>query len=251
MTYSEKKFRDFSKAKQEKIFLQFIRRIEVELNFNVLEEFRNCLKFTGNTFYKEISKKLESVKDISSFLEIVVPLERALNKDLRDHDFVIFTDDKFGYNIQTIPLTLVLDNLRSAFNVGSIFRTAECFSIKELILCGYTATPENDKVKKTSMGTSNKVKWKIYEQTRDAIRELKLKGNRIYALETTSNAININQTQFKKPCALILGNEALGISKEILNLVDEIIFIRLSGTKNSLNVGSAAAIACYAVSTQW
>jgi 23S rRNA (guanosine2251-2'-O)-methyltransferase len=247
MKYSEKKFKNFSEEKQQKILLEFIRVADIG-NIN---EFIDCLKFSGKSKYETIIEKLQSVTNVRSFLEVVVPLERELKADLRDQDFLIFSQDKLTKNNKTIPLTLILDSLRSSFNIGSIFRTAECFSINELILCGYTATPENEKVQKTSMGTSDFVKWQSIKQTEEAITELKKQGVKIYALETTSNATSIHKTKFEEPCALVLGNEALGISKEILRLVDEIISVPLSGRKNSLNVGVTAAICCYEVSKQW
>ena len=247
MKYSEKKFRSFTEEKQQKVLLEFIREAEV----NNREEFINCLRFTGNREFEKAAEELESVTDIRSFLEAVVPIECKLKSNLRDHDFLVFSKDKQIGSGNKIPITLILDNLRSSFNVGSIFRTAECFSIEEIILCGYTATPENEKVQKTSMGTCDLVKWECSKTTEEVIQNLKKQAVKIYALETTSNAKSIHKTNFEKPCALIFGNEALGISKKILTLVDEIVSIPLSGSKNSLNVGVTAAICCYEVTKQW
>jgi tRNA G18 (ribose-2'-O)-methylase SpoU len=251
MKYSENKFLSFNKVKQQKVLLEFIRKIEQnwsnkEQRYQLLEEFSNCLNFVDIKINKDF---LQST--LREFLDFTVPLERQFGKEIKDDDFLIRKQDGGRKKSKQIPLYLVLDNLHSSFNVGSIFRTAECFGVSKLILCGYTATPQNLKVQKTAMGTDKFVEWEQFSSTNQAIKTLKETGVRIYALETTSNAKNIAEIEFTKPCALILGNEALGISKEILKMVDEIVNIPVSGWKNSLNVGVTAAICCYEVSRQW
>ena len=251
MQYSENKFLSFNQVKQQKVLLEFIRKIEQNWSdknqrFQLLEEFSNCLSFVGIKVNKDLSQIT-----LREFLDFTVPLERLFGKEIKDDDFLILKQDGERKQSKQIPLYLVLDNLRSSFNVGSIFRTAECFGISELFLCGYTATPQNLKVQKTAMGTDKFVEWEQFPSTTQAIKIFKDKGIKIYAVETTSNAKNISEIEFVKPCALILGNEALGISKEILKSVDEIVNIPVSGWKNSLNVGVTAAICCYEVSRQW
>ncbi|MCK4653212.1 MAG: RNA methyltransferase [Candidatus Cloacimonetes bacterium] len=251
MKYSEKKFLSFSKVKQQKVLLEFIRQIErnwqdKQLRTELLNEFYKCLGYAG---YKvELNLSWLSLRE---FLSFTVPLEQHLGRDLKDDDFLVLKKDGKRTERQKIPLYLVLNNLRSSFNVGSIFRTAECFGVSKIFLCGYTATPENPKVSKTSMGTEIYVDWQKFDITREVIEFLKENGVEIYAIETTSNAKNISEIEFAKPCALILGNEALGISKEVLKSVDEIVSIPVSGWKNSLNVGVTAAICCYEISRQW
>jgi len=251
MKYSENKFLSFNKVKQQKVLLEFIRKIEQnwsnkEQRCYLLNEFSNCLNFANIKINKDF---LQST--LREFMNFTVPLERQFGKEIKDDDFLIRKQDGERKQSKQIPLYLVLDNLRSSFNVGSIFRTAECFRVSKLILCGYTATPQNLKVQKTAMGTNKFVNWEQCSSTIQAIKILKDIGIKIYAIETTSNAKNIAEIEFEKPCALILGNEALGISKEILKIVDEIVNIPVSGWKNSLNVGVTAAICCYEVSRQW
>ncbi len=251
MKYSENKFLSFNKVKQQKVLLEFIRKIEQNWSdknyrFQLLEEFCNCLNYAGIKAGKDLSQIT-----LREFLKFSVPLERQFGKEIKDDDFLIHKQDGERKQSKQIPLYLVLDNLRSSFNVGSIFRTAECFGVSKLILCGYTANPQNPKVQKTAMGTDKFVKWEQFSSTTQAIKILKDKNIKIYAVETTSNAKNIAEIEFTKSCALILGNEALGISKEILKMVDEIVNIPISGWKNSLNVGVTAAICCYEVSRQW
>jgi tRNA G18 (ribose-2'-O)-methylase SpoU len=251
MKYSENKFLLFNQIKQQKVLLEFIREIEQnwsnkEQRYQLLEELSNCLNFAGIKANKDFLRST-----FREFLDFSVPLERQFGKEIKDDNFLILKQDGERKQSKQIPLCLVLDNLRSSFNVGSIFRTAECFRVSKLILCGYTATPQNLKVQKTAMGTNKFIEWEQFPSTTQAIKILKETGVRIYALETTSNAKNIGEMEFAKPCALILGNEALGISKEVLKIVDEIVTIPISGWKNSLNVGVTAAICCYEISRQW
>ncbi|HHE38156.1 MAG TPA: TrmH family RNA methyltransferase, partial [Candidatus Cloacimonetes bacterium] len=207
--------------------------------------------YSDNEELTKISGLINIQMDLRKFLSITVPLEHKIGSNLKDNDFLILQKDGEKPEKKKIPLYLILDNLRSSFNVGSIFRTAECFGVSEILLCGYTATPENKKVRKTAMGTDKIVKWKYFERTEKAIEFLKNRNIKIYALETTSNAKPINEIEIPKSIALIFGNEALGISKEILRLTDKIVQIPLSGWKNSLNVGVTAGICCYEVSRQW
>jgi len=249
MKYSEKKFKSFNAEKQQKVLKQFIK--ETHNNWTresirnaLLIEFQNCL----NWMEIPISIDLQNPA-IRDFLEFAVPLERRLGQELTD--FEIMTKDGERQFAKKQPLYLILDNLRSSFNVGSIFRTAECFGVQKILTCGYTANPLNEKVRKTAMGTTEFVKWQHFGKTEDAIKFLKVEEVMIFALETTSHARNISDVIFTKPAALLLGNEALGISKEILELVDDVVEIPLGGWKNSLNVGVTAAIACYEVTRQW
>jgi len=249
MKYSEKKFKSFTLGKQQKILTQFIQKIhnnweDSKQRSELLIEFSNCLDWMGIPVLINLQNST-----IREFLEFAVPLERRMGQDLVD--FEIMHKDG-SRNLKTKqPLYLILDNLRSSFNVGSIFRTAECFGVKEILLCGYTAIPENPKVIKTAMGTTEFVEWRHFPSTEEAIIFLKEKGVTVFALETTTNAKNIAKIIFPKPSALLLGNEALGISKEILDLADDIVSIPLDGWKNSLNVGVTVGIACYEVSRQW
>ncbi|MDO9578649.1 MAG: RNA methyltransferase [Candidatus Cloacimonadales bacterium] len=249
MKYSEKKFKSFELEKQQKILKEFINAIhnewdDNELRLELLQEFENCLNWLNIPISINLQKS-----SIREFLEFAVPLERRLGQELTDME--ILQQDGLRTTTQMQPLYLILDNLRSSFNVGSIFRTAECFRVKEILLCGYTATPDNDKVQKTAMRTTEFVKWQHFEKSEEAIEFLKSIGVTIFALETTTKSKDISEVVFAKPAALLLGNEALGISKEILELADEVVSIPLAGWKNSLNVGVTAAIACYEVMKQW
>ncbi len=264
MKYTKKKFKSFSLEKQIKIFLEFIREIEKNwhdetLRFELLNNFLDCINLTEKELkmpelhgFSEIVKKDSNIKKMSlrEFLNYSIPFEQN-HKNVKDNDFLILKNDGTNISRNKIPLYLILDNLRSSFNIGSIFRTAECLGISEILLCGYSATPKNIKVRKTAMGTENYVKWKYFEKTEDAILYLRNKNIKIFALETTTNSKSIYEVEFPPKCALLLGNEALGISEKILNLTDDIINIPIAGWKNSLNVGVCFAVVAFEIKRQW
>ena len=251
MKFSKSIFLRFNHEKQGKKLIELIMRIDVDwqnepLRVELLTEFQTYLTYMK---YK-IGKNISSLSK-REFLALAVPIEQEFGKNKKDDEFIILKEDEYPPEKATIPLYLILDDLRSAFNVGSIFRSAECFGVRHIYLCGYSPTPQNKKVQKTAMGTDEFVKWSTHTSIEQVITKLKKDGFTIYALETTTNSIDISKTEFKKPSVLILGNEALGLSEETLKLADKIIQIPLSGWKNSLNVGVCTAICCYEISRQW
>lgn len=143
------------------------------------------------------------------------------------------------------PLYFILDNLRSAFNVGSIFRTCDVLRVKELLLCGYTAHPPNKKLEKTALGTIAYVPWRHFPNTLDAVDDLQGRQIPVWAAETTSVSIPFTKVAFPSEVGIVLGNEALGVSREALDRCDRIIEIPTFGFKNSLNVASACAVLGY------
>jgi 23S rRNA (guanosine2251-2'-O)-methyltransferase len=143
------------------------------------------------------------------------------------------------------PIYFILDNLRSAFNVGSIFRISDILRVKGLFLCGSTAFPPHAKLTKTSMGTIDYVPWKRFEKTIDAVQYLQQRAVPVWAAETTSRSKPFTGVDFPKEVAIVLGNEALGVNSEVLRVCDEIIEIPVYGFKNSLNVAAACAVIGY------
>lgn len=139
--------------------------------------------------------------------------------------------------------TAVADNIRSAFNAGGLFRTADFFGAERLILCGYTPDPSNAQVKKTALGADETVPWEKAGDIRDVIDRLRRDGYTIYALETVDGALNLATAPLKSPCALLLGNERFGLDPDVIASADAVLEIPSHGTKNSLNVVSAFAIA--------
>ena len=144
-------------------------------------------------------------------------------------------------------ITVICDNLRSVFNVGSLFRTSECLGIGKIMLCGITPTPEHSNMPKTAMGTEKIVAWSYFSNTSEAIASCHQEGLFIYALETIDKAKSVFEAAYQFPLAVVIGNEALGIESSILELCDEFITLPQLGWKNSLNVGVAAGIALYQI----
>lgn len=251
MKFSKNTFIGFTRKKQGKKLTEFIAEIDSNwenktFRIELLNEFQMYLKLMQYHVNEDITQLSQR-----EFLTLVVPIEQKFDINKKDNEFIILKQDEIPANNKKIPLYLILADLRSAFNVGSIFRTAECFGVSHIYLCGYTPTPQNKKVQKTAMGTEKYVNWSEYSQVSEVIKKLKNDGFTIYALETTTNAKNISKIKFNRKCALIMGNEALGISQNTLKQADEIVQVPLVGWKNSLNVGICAAISCYEVSRQW
>ncbi len=157
-----------------------------------------------------------------------------------------FTLEEYG-NLPKAPIYIILDRLRSAFNVGAIFRLCDTMRISGLFLCGYTAYPPHEKLHKTSMGTVDFVPWRHFETTLEAIQFCKEQGIAVWGAETTSRSELYTQADLPKAVALVFGNEALGIDPEILEQCDKIIEIPVFGFKNSLNVATACSVIGYSL----
>lgn len=138
------------------------------------------------------------------------------------------------------PLYIILDNLRSAFNVGAIFRTCDALRVSGLFLCGYTACPPHIKLQKTSMGTIDYVPWKHFDKTVDAVKYLQDQGIPVWAAETTSRSQSFYDVNYPGKLGMVFGNEALGVNRQVVDMCDNLIEIPQWGFKNSLNV----AISC-------
>lgn len=255
MKFSVKKFRSLSEKRKLKKIYDFIREIEnnwqnEEKRFELLENLKLCTELVDNFVDLSFSEEIEADMGRREFLGVAVKMEHFHKSDLRDSDIPEVSVEKGdGKRLEQrkLPIYLILDNLRSSFNVGAIFRSAECFGISEICLCGYTPLPYSSKVQTTSMGTAELVKWKHFEKTEEAIDYFREKGCRIFAVETAEKASLLSEVKFKDKSAFIMGNEALGISEDILALADEVVKIELMGWKNSLNVGVTTAIVCYEV----
>lgn len=198
----------------------------------------------------DIEKHLTLKMTLRHFVSFVIPFERLLHKTLQDDEFLIVENDKETAQ-EKLPLIFVLDNIRSAFNVGSIFRTAECLGAEKVILCGYTPLPTQWKVEKTAMGTQEYMNWEEGGKLFECLEELKDEGYQLVALETAASAVDLYEEFPTEPTAFILGNERFGLDPEILKLIDEVRIVPLRGRKNSLNVGVTAAVAGFEWMRQW
>jgi len=154
---------------------------------------------------------------------------------------------------EKLPLTVVLDNVRSLNNIGSVFRTSDAFRVEHIALCGITATPPHREIHKTALGAEDSVDWSYYEDTAVCVKELKERGYRVYAVELAHESLKLDKDSVAtdKPVALVLGNEIEGVSEEVMSLCDGFLEIPQYGTKHSLNVSCAAAIAIWEISKQF
>ncbi|HBX52258.1 MAG: RNA methyltransferase [Bacteroidetes bacterium RIFOXYA12_FULL_35_11] len=142
------------------------------------------------------------------------------------------------------PIVLILDNVRSLNNIGSIFRTADAFAIEKIILCGITGTPPNKEISKTALGATESMEWSYCEKTSDAIQKLKQETYFIIAVEQVENSIALNDFSIapEKKYAIIFGHEIRGVEQEVIDQCDACIEIPQFGTKHSFNVSVSAGI---------
>jgi len=171
---------------------------------------------------------------------------------------------------EKLPLIVVLDDVRSLYNVGSVFRTADAFRVEAVYLCGITATPPHPEIHKTALGGEDSVDWRYFENTEDAVRELQSRGYYVYAIEQVEGSTKLQElfnSKFKiqnskwadaqfgsrasqqlsgpatrQPCAVIFGNEVKGVKQHVVDMSDGCLEIPQFGTKHSLNVSVTAGI---------
>jgi 23S rRNA (guanosine2251-2'-O)-methyltransferase len=153
--------------------------------------------------------------------------------------------------MKKFPLVVVLDNIRSALNVGAMFRTSDGAGVQKIYLTGITPYPPHNKIPKTALGAIEMMDWEYNKNTIDVLNNLKNDGYKLISVELTENAENYSKIEYKKPTALIFGNEINGISKEILDLSDSVVYIPMYGKKESLNVATTFGIMVYEVVRQW
>lgn len=149
------------------------------------------------------------------------------------------------------PIHLVLDNIRSAYNIGSAFRTADAAGAARIYLCGMSAHPPHAKLAKTALGAENHVPWSYYEQTRDCLGHLADSGIARVAIELTEDAIPLPKFAWPKPVAVIFGHEVTGLHDKTVARCDYVVRIPMHGQKNSLNVATAIGIVLYDILGKW
>lgn len=143
------------------------------------------------------------------------------------------------------PVIVILDNVRSLNNIGSIFRTCDAFRIEKLILCGISTPPPHRDIHKSALGAELSVEWQYCEHTTDAIVSLKSRGYHVFALEQTTLSISLNEFAPAGPVALVFGHEIHGVSPEVLAVCEAAVEIPQYGTKHSLNVAVSVGIVLY------
>lgn len=171
----------------------------------------------------------------------ILPTNRNTMRKLSMEELNRLSKEDFE-KAEKLPIIIVLDNIRSLSNVGAFFRTADAFRIEELLLCGITACPPHREIHKTALGADETVKWRYFETTEAACRQLKEEGYRIFAVEQIEGSIPMQDYEFSKQTAFVLGNEVEGVSEEALPYCEGAIELPQVGTKHSINVSVCAGI---------
>jgi 23S rRNA (guanosine2251-2'-O)-methyltransferase len=147
------------------------------------------------------------------------------------------------------PVIAVLENIRSAYNVGSVFRTADAFLLEAIYITGYTALPGHKEIKKTALGAEESVEWKHFANAAEAIEVLKTNGYKVYAVEQVVDSLQLQDVEFtsKEKIAVIFGNEVTGVEQDTIALCDGCIEIPQLGMKHSLNIATAAGVVLWEI----
>lgn len=164
-------------------------------------------------------------------------------RKLYNHELPRLTVDEFKKTPKT-PFIVILDNVRSLNNIGSIFRTCDAFVIEQIILCGISATPPHKDIHKTALGATESVDWRYYKSAVDAIIDIKKNGYQVFAIEQTEPGIFLHQfnPESKMKYAFVFGNEVRGVSQQAIEKCDGSIEIPQYGTKHSFNIAVSAGI---------
>jgi len=165
-----------------------------------------------------------------------------MNQKLKNEELERLSIEEFKHSEKN-KIILVLDNVRSLNNVGSVFRTCDAFLVEEIMLCGVTGIPPNKEIEKTALGSTSTVKWTYHKTTLEAVEILKQKNFKVFSVEQAVNSISLNCFENKNEAvAMIFGNEVYGVEQEVINVCDGVIEIPQLGTKHSLNISVSVGI---------
>jgi 23S rRNA (guanosine2251-2'-O)-methyltransferase len=151
------------------------------------------------------------------------------------------TADEFRQS-EKIPIIVILENIRSAYNVGSVFRTADAFLVEAIYIVGYSAKPPHKEIKKTALGAEETIAWKHFAITTEAVDAVRSQGYAVYAVEQVEKSISLEKFHADGPTAVIFGNEVSGVDQATIHLCDGCIEIPQLGMKHSLNIATAAGV---------
>lgn len=164
-------------------------------------------------------------------------------RKLRNSELERKTVEEF-HEAEKTPLIVVLDNVRSLNNIGSVFRTCDAFLIKKIYLCGITATPPHKDIHKTALGATDTVAWEYVENTLEVVKKLQGEGVKVFSIEQAENAVMLQnfKLQSREACAVIFGNEVKGVQQEVVSASNAVIEIPQLGSKHSLNIAVSAGV---------
>lgn len=169
-----------------------------------------------------------------------------MNRKLKNNELDRLSVVEFK-EIEKAPICIILDDIRSMSNIGSVFRTSDAFRIEELILCGISGRPPHREIQKTALGATDSVKWSYEENVLDAIYHCKEDGYMILSAEQSENSMAIDKMPTFKKVAIILGNEVNGVSQAAIDSSDAVVEIPQDGTKHSLNISVATGIVLWEI----
>jgi len=169
-------------------------------------------------------------------------------RKLKNSELDRLSIDEFKQSKKT-PLIVILDNIRSLNNIGSVFRTSDAFLIEKIYLCGITAKPPHKDIHKTALGSTETVDWEYIEDTLTLVEKLQIDGVKVISIEQAENAIMLNDFKPKQQTtyAIVFGNEVKGVQQEVVNASDVVIEIPQYGTKHSLNISVSAGVVIWDV----
>lgn len=229
-----------------------LRRIETDWDNPVirLRELLACKQWLERQDHlprlARLAELLDPAMTRKQFWTVLVPAERAGSRTrVTDLDILDRDPPAGAARADRMPLTVVADNIRSAFNLGGIFRTAECLGASAVWLCGYCADPGHPQVAAAALGTVGAVPWRRFERIGPALAELRQAGVWTVALETVSGAPEVGALSWRFPSAVVIGNERFGLDPETVAACDTAARIPSYGVKNSLNVVTALAICAW------
>ncbi|MCT4641838.1 MAG: hypothetical protein N4A33_06020 [Bacteriovoracaceae bacterium] len=253
--FSEDKLLSFNEKKIFKVLFDLAHFIEKNkedtknTHFQKLQKYHQYLSKHQNEYIQKLNKEFKKIVKLDYQFQIyLMNLERFIDITTKEYDFLKQKDSLEPKKV--LNYEILLDSIRSAHNIGAIFRNAECFGVKHIHLCGLSPTPKKEQVKKTSMGTDELVSWSYSKDAIEKVKKLKKLGYKIYAVDTMKNALLEKSLHIDPNNSLfIFGHEQYGIAPSLIDLCDEYIKISLYGNKNSLNVAVASGIILNKVSS--
>ncbi|MBW6513592.1 MAG: RNA methyltransferase [Candidatus Syntrophosphaera sp.] len=260
ISYSQRKFQALDAPGRIKALNKLLTALETVLgdpacSSPLLSQIRLCIGWMEKPLPQSVlrlANDLGNDPDPHQISQAITRFQGSLGLTFKDGQIAVLKGDGLRVSDPAAKeraqnVIVILDNLRSVFNIGSIFRGVECLAIKEIWLCGVSATPAHPALEKTARGTANRVSWRYFERTPEAIETAKAAGYHLYALETTQNSQSVFKSDYRFPLALVLGNESLGISEEVLALCAHQVSLPVQGWKNSLNVAVAFSVCAYQI----
>ena len=262
--YAQEKFKTLSVKRQAQVLLDCLHLIDekwsdLEQKYFLLQSlnrYLDCIDWLEAPVewkpLRNIRGKILSDLHKRQVLDMVVPLERFLELTIKDEHILPVTtlDQILGAERKTLPIYFVLDHLRSGFNVGSLFRTADCLGVSHIYLVGYTPTPVDKQVQKAAMGAEAWIPYSQHDTLSEVVEILRSQNVQVLALETSDHAHNFESLSFVEPTALVVGNERFGLSQKTLESVDKCVYLPMQGLKNSMNVANLLSVVTYEVARQ-